>query len=555
MKKWTALFLAALLVLLALTGCAQQTANTAPDAAATPLATEAPAPVPVPEVKDLIVLYTNDIHCGNNDAAEYETIAAYKRALQDMGYDVLLVDAGDYVQGGPIGTVSKGAYLIDIMNETGYDLATVGNHEFDYGMEQFNTLVSQASFPIVSCNFMDLKTNQPVLDSYKIFDFNGHKIAFVGVTTPVTITSSTPAYFQDETGAFIYGFCQDKDGSGLYGQVQASVDAARAEGADIVALVAHLGISESTSPWTSSEVITNTTGVNAVIDGHSHSVVNSDEVKASDGQTVLLTQTGTKLQNIGIMRISAEGKISVGLDETTMISFVDKLNSEYSEQMKKVVANSEVDLVINDPKTDVRIVRNAETNLGDLCADAYRYVAGSDVAFINGGGVRAKLKAGDLTYADIINVHPFGNQICVIEATGQQILDALEFGARAVPEEVGGFLQVSGMTYEIDVKTPSTVQTDENKMFVSVEGERRVKNVKVGEADIDPAKTYTLACHDYLLLNQGDGYTMFKDNVVLKNQFMLDNQVLITYITEELGGVVGQDYANPYGQGRIIENN
>ena len=515
-----------------------------------------PTPQPVAPAegqKDLFILYTNDVHCGNNDATEYETLAGYKRALTDAGYQVLLADAGDYIQGGPIGTVSKGGYLIDIMNQLGYDVATVGNHEFDYGMEQFNNIVQQAKFSIISCNFMNLKENKPVLDAYQIFSYGGHKIAFVGVTTPSTITSSTPSYFQDENGNYLFGFCQDETGKALYAQVQSSVDAARGAGADIVILLSHLGIAQSSSPWMSTDVIANTTGIDAVIDGHSHSVVNCEEVTAQDGRKVLLTQTGTKLANVGIMRISPDGKLTAGLDETSIISFIDDINSEYSETMKQVVAHTDVDLVINDPATDVRIVRNAETNLGDLCADAYRYVAGSDVAFINGGGVRAKLSKGDLTFADIINVHPFGNQICVVEATGQQILDALEFGARDVPEENGGFLQVSGMSYEIDLNVPSSVKTDENKMFLSVEGARRVKNVMVGEEEIDPQKTYTLACHDYLLLNQGDGYTMFKNNVVLKNQFMLDNQVLITYMTQQLGGVVGEDYADPYGQGRIVE--
>ncbi|MEG0124707.1 MAG: bifunctional UDP-sugar hydrolase/5'-nucleotidase [Clostridia bacterium] len=534
MKKFLALFLALAMML---TGAAALA--------------EAPA-----LSKDVVVLYTNDVHCGVDEALGYVGLASYRDKLLDEGNYVTLVDCGDAIQGEPIGTLSTGSYPIDLMNKVGYDVAIPGNHEFDYGMERFLELTKAASFPYVCANFVSVPENKPIFDAYKILDYDGVKIAFVGITTPKTITSSTPAYFQDKDGKFIYGFQQDKDGKALYACVQAAVDAARAEGANYVVALAHLGISAETAPWMSTDVILNTTGIDVMLDGHSHSVLPCEKVKNLDGKEVLLSSTGTKLHHIGELRIATDGTMTTSLvnwndDVATAIGDIQK---SFEELVNQVVAKSDVDLTIMEPGSDpaVRLVRAAETNLGDLCADAYRAMSGADVAIVNGGGIRTNIKAGDVTFNDILKVHPFGNALCMVEASGQEILDALEMGARVVPEENGGFLQVSGMTYEIHTYVPSSVKLDDNGMFVSVDGDYRVKNVKVGDADLDLAKTYTLSCHDYLLKNAGDGYTMFQDNPLLLDVIMLDNQVLINYITKSLGGVVGADYAEPYGQGRIV---
>lgn len=508
--------------------------------------------------KDLVILYTNDVHCAVDDTIGYAGVAAYKAQLESAGNYVLLVDAGDAIQGGPIGTMSDGEYLVDIMNTTGYDIAVPGNHEFDYGMDKFLALAEKAEYEYISANFTDLSTNKTVFNPYTIKEFNGVKVAFVGVCTPKTLTSSTPAYFMNEAGEFVYGFAQDDTGAALYNCVQTAVDSAKKAGADYVIAVTHLGIAAETSPYMSTELIENTNGIDAVLDGHSHSVLECERVKNKDGEFVLLSSTGTKLQNFGMMVISKSGNISTGLvkafdtKDATVEASIKEIKAKYEEVLNEVVAKSEVDLVINDPKTDTRIVRNAETNLGDLCADAYRAVAGADIGFVNGGGIRAAIKKGDITYGDILTVQPYGNSVCMVEATGQEILDALEMGARVVPSESGGFLQVSGLTYAIDTKVKSTVEMDENGMFVKVGGEYRVKDVKVGDADLDLTKTYTLASHDYLLKNGGDGYTMFTDNVMLKDTIMLDNQALLAYIKGELKGVVGQAYAEPYGIGRIV---
>ena len=516
--------------------------------------------------QDVVVLFTSDVHCGVDQGFGYAGLAAVRDNLAKTNH-VLLVDNGDSIQGEPIGTMTTGESNIELMNAVGYDIATIGNHEFDYGMDRFLELTKKANFPYISANFMH--NDELVFAPYVIKEFDGVKIAFVGITTPKTTTSSTPKYFQDETGKFVYTFCQDETGEKLYAAVQKAVDDARAEGAAYVVAMAHLGIEGESAPWMSTDVIANTTGINALLDGHSHSILEQEKVKNKDGEEVLLAACGTKLQAIGYLRISAkDGSMATGLykwDTSNAVSLPDligldnevatKVNEAMdtlNEKLGEVVAKSAVDLVISDPETDVRIVRTAETNLGDLCADAYRDQSGADVAFVNGGGIRVKIAAGDITLNDILKVHPFGNALCVVEATGQQILDALEWGSRVVPEETGGFLQVSGLTYEIHTYIESSCTADENGLFTGVTGEYRVKNVKVGGEDLDVNKTYTLACHDYLLKNAGDGFTMFQQDTLLQDSVKLDNQVLIDYITGTLNGVVGEAYANPYGQGRIV---
>ena len=517
---------------------------------------------------DIVVLFTNDIHCGVDQGFGYAGLASFRDKLVADGNTVTLVDVGDAIQGEPIGTISTGSHIIDIMNQVGVELAIPGNHEYDYGMERFMELVEMANFPYLSANFN--KEGELIFAPYKILEYGDVKIAYVGVTTPQTTTTSTPAYFQNEAGEFIYGFMPGDNGNELYAGVQKAVDAARAEGATYVIVLAHLGISAESSPWMSTELITNTTGINVVLDGHSHSVIPSETVKNKDDEDVLLSSTGTKFANIGVLRINADGAMSTSLlgwdqeTETMMRSLpfwsvdvesvINNIKAEFEEQLNQVVAKSEVELIINMPDTDppVRIIRTAETNLGNLCADAYRAQAGSDVAIVNGGGIRVAIPAGDITYGNILSVHPFGNALCMVEATGQEIIDALEMGSRAIPGESGGFLHVSGMTYEINTEIESSIVTTPEGLFESAPGERRVQNVKVGGEPIDLEKTYTLASHNYLLKNAGDGYTMFQDNVLLLDEIMLDNQVLMNYIIQSLDGVVGAEYAEPFGEGRII---
>ena len=518
--------------------------------------------------KDLVVLFTSDVHCGIDQGFGYAGLVAIRDNLKKTNH-VLLVDNGDAIQGEPVGTMTTGDAIITLMNSVGYDIAIPGNHEFDYGMDRFLELAKKARFPYISCNFN--KEGELVFEPYVIKEFDGVKVAFVGVTTPKTITSSTPKYFQDDDGNYIYGFMQDDTGEGVYNAVQTAVDAAREAGAQYVVALGHVGNEETCAPWTYADIIANTTGIDAFLDGHSH---DTDQVtmKNADGVDVVRSACGTKLGGVGWLKIeAATGKLTTGLYtwdnavsapellgiQNNASQAVKAATTALNQKLGQKVAKSAVDLTIYDPEAvdqsgkPIRIVRNAETNLGDLCADAYRDQSGADIAFVNGGGVRTSLKAGDITLGDILKVHPFGNAMCVVEATGQQILDALEFGARNVPGESGGFLQVSGLTYEIHTYIESTATTDSNGMFTGVTGEYRVKNVMVDGKPLELDKVYTLASHNYMLKNGGDGFNMFMDCKLLVDESILDNQVLINYISGSLEGVIGQAYADPDGQGRL----
>ena len=543
MKKFLALILSVMMLL----GCVA-------------MAEEAPAGL----TKNVVILFTSDAHAGIDQGWGYAGVAAIRDGLA-VNNHVVLVDNGDAIQGETIGTLTNGKAVIELMNEVGYDLAVPGNHEFDYGMSNFLMLSGEvAQYPYLSANFT--YQDKPVFNPYVIKEFDGVKIGFVGVTTPKTITSSTPAYFQDENGNFVYGFCQDDTGAKFYAAIQSAVDAARAEGAQYIIICGHLGTEETCEPYTSIDVIYNVSGIDAVLDGHAHETMPSNIVKGKDGKDVVRVACGTKLANVGALTITPDGKLSSELYtwqnsvapaevfglKGNVVDAVNEKIASLDEIRQTVVAFTENTLYINDPETNVRIIRNAETNLGDLCADAYRALSGADVAFVNGGGVRAQIPAGNITLEQIYNVHPFGNIMCMVEVSGQQILDALEWGSRNNPGETGSFLHVSGLTYEIHTYVPSSAQSDENGMFAGVTGEYRVKNVTIGGEPLDVNKTYTLASHNYMLKNSGDGYSMFKGANLLIDETLIDNQVLITYITVNLGGVVGEEYANPYGQGRII---
>ena len=557
----------AVILSLCLSACGgTKTAQT--ETANTPAAQEVEA-APPEQNGEVYVLFTSDVHCGIEQGFGYIGLQQVRDALEAKGFVTILVDDGDAIQGEALGTLSKGESMIDLMNALHYDVAIPGNHEFDYGMERFLELAEKAEFPYISCNFNH--EGELVFPPYVIKEAAGMKIAFVGVTTPQTITSSTPVYFQNDAGEFVYGFMQDASGEALYAAVQGAVDAARAEGADLVYVMGHMGMGESYRPYSYADVLENTNGINVFLDGHSHDT-EQVEMKNKDGETVVRSACGTKLNCIGYSHISAEKEVVEtgiwswpnGTSAPELLNLQNAMTEpvaaetrEIEEQLSQVVARNDVLLTINDPVevtpsgSPVRMVRRAETNLGDLCADALRVVADADIALVNGGNVRKNLEKGDITYGDILAVHPFGNEICLIRATGQQILDALEWGVHSTPDEFGGFLQVSGMSYEVDLSVPSGCKTDEQNMVIGIEGERRVRNVLVGGEPIDPAALYTVAGANYTLLQNGDGFTAFNGAELLQECVMIDNQLLIDYIKEHLNGEIGGEYADSLGQGRI----
>lgn len=518
------------------------------------------------------ILFTSDVHCGVDAGFGYAGLAQIRDDLEAQGYQVILVDDGDFLQGAPIGSVDQGESIIEIMNQVGYDIVIPGNHDFDYGVDRLLELVSESDFEYLSCNFTH--EDELVFAPYTIVNANGIDIAFVGVTTPKTISTVRPAFFQDDDGEYIYGFMEeDQTGEAVYEAVQNAVDEAREEGADLVYLMAHLGNQGVCSPWTYADVLSNTTGIDVCLDGHSH----DDEqvvMLNADGEEVTRSAVGYRMDCIGYSHIGADGEIIetgiwtwtntesapdlLNITNDTSV-FIEEIMAQYEDSLNVVIGTSSVNLTINDPNVEdeegnpVRMVRRAETNLGDFCADAMRDQSGADIALLTGGSVRTDVGLGDVTYGDLADVFPFGDDLVIVEMTGQQILDALEWGARALPDEAGAFLQVSGLSYEVDVSVESGCVSDEDNCLQSIVGDRRVSNVMVGDDPIDEDATYTVCIQDYLI-DEGDGFTMFAEGEIINDSVILDLQALINYLTETLGGEIGEQYADPYGQGRIVIN-
>ena len=547
------------------------------------------------EKSEVTILYTNDVHTYIDKQAPeltYAAIAALKQSYQNAGKKVLLVDAGDHVQGTAYGSMDEGASIIELMNAAGYDVATPGNHEFDYGMDRAKELMRDADFPYLSCNWVDLRTNLRVLPEIKVFVRGGVRIAFVGITTPETFTKSTPAYFMNKAQTkYIYDILGGEDGQKLYSAVQKAVDKAKCL-ADVVIGLGHLGVDPSSSPWTSEEVIAHTTGFDAFIDGHSHTVMENKQVADASGRLVTLTQTGSYFANVGEMTIAPDGTIS-----TRLVSTYDQEDpavaaeqaawvSSVDEMLGEKIAVADTKFYITDPATGKRRIRSGETNLGDFVADGiYTYFneveqLHCDIAIMNGGGIRSDEDAGYWTFKTCKQVSPFGNVACLMSVTGKQIQDALEFAARFVGpdgQENGGFLHVAGATYEIHTDIPNTVQTDDKNVWIgSATGTPRVQNVKIYDrangtyVPLDENKTYALAGMNYTLRNLGDGFAMFDGAELIKDYVSEDYLVMSTYAMT-FGGVDAEglphlssansvlaeypgyllDYENPYGAGRI----
>ncbi|WP_162611520.1 5'-nucleotidase C-terminal domain-containing protein [Gordonibacter urolithinfaciens] len=516
------------------------------------------------------ILHTNDVHCGvdetfdkegNATSIGYAGLSAIKKETEAAfgAGNVALVDAGDAVQGKPIGTLSEGSYLVDIMNQVGYDVAVPGNHEFDYGMDRLRYLVNRSNAAYTSCNFDNLSAGKTEFAPYVMEAYGPTKVAYVGITTPETLTASNPAHFKDADGNLAYGFCQDETGQELYDCVQQTVDDARAAGADYVVALAHLGERGVAAQWRASTVIANTSGIDVVIDGHSHEQYER-RVANEDGEEVVLAQTGTQLQTCGKIVIDpATDTISAELvkppvtQDAGTAAFIKGIEDELGKTLDAVVARSEVKLRAYEDDGFTWAVRTRETNLGDLVADAFRAELGADIGLANGGGIRSDVAPGEVTYGDAIAVLPFANALCMVEATGQAIVDALEMGVRNLPEPSGSFLQTSGLSFEVRTDVPSPVKLDAEGAFAGADGPRRVQNVRVNGQPIDLGATYTVASITYLLRDGGDGFSMFEDANVLVAEQGLDYEALISFIQNDLGGVVAADstYANENGAGRI----
>ena len=610
-KRLLSILFVNVLVIMTLVGCGNSKAGTSADNTQTEADTEIAEENAYAD--DIVILYTNDVHTYVDGPISYDVIAAVKNELQKKYGYVYLVDAGDHIQGTAYGSMDNGETIIKMMNTAGYDVATLGNHEFDYGMFGCMKAIDMAEYPYVSCNFhneADGACGENVLNSYELLSAGEENIAIIGITTPETITKTTPAYFQDEEGNFIYGIAGGEDGSELYAAVQKAIEEAKAAGATKVIALGHLGDDISSSPWTSEETIANVTGLDAFIDGHSHSIVENMEVADKDGNKVLLTQTGQYFDRIGMMVIDAEtGEITTDFieckeiladDNETVEGYelcsdiyegtelvadaeVQKIKdawiAEIDEKLGQKVGTAEVVLDNYDTEGN-RMVRGQETNTGDFCTDALYYLFDGmemdvDVSIMNGGGIRNKAITGEITYKTCKDIHTFGNVACLQTVSGQQILDALEWGSKQLGtgEESGGFLQVSGLTYHIDTSIPCTVQEDENGIWTGgPTGEYRVHDVMIYNKetneweDLKLDGEYNLAGYNYTLRDLGDGFAMFDGAVNVLDYVMEDYMVLANYVQGFENGAIGADnspllkkysgliinYSDTPGSGRIM---
>ncbi len=495
----------------------------------------------------IVILYENDVHCA---VEGYSKLAAMKNELKSEYEYVGVVSSGDFVQGGTLGAVSKGEYIVELMNLVGYDAIALGNHEFDYTISRLTELYELSETKYISCNFAKIGEEKTYFEPFTIVSYGDIDIAYIGITTPETITSARPSQFKSENGEIIYTFNESR----LHEVVQENIDEATKAGADYVIALSHVGYDESGKLNDITDIIENTDGLDVVLDAHSHSVIEEKIIKDKSGDDVLLTSTGTGFENIGKLTI-ANGEFDTELIETETYTktdadvdaYIAEINEGYAELGNRKIGESKVELITHDEE-GVRLVRTSETNLGNLCSDALFFVTNADVSYVNGGGLRAPIKSGDMTFNDIYSVFPFNNRIVTAEVTGQVLLDMLEMSMISYPEEDGAFPHMSGITFSVNKSIPSSIKVDENGFFTKVDGDYRVYNVKVLDKEsgnykaLELDRKYILAAADYYILNFGSGMSMFKDAKVVESEGMLDVEVLERYITDNLNGVIGEEY-------------
>ena len=531
---------------------------------------------------DIIILHTNDVHCGVRDTIGYDGLMLYKKQLEKKYNNVIVVDAGDHIQGGPVGLITSGIAIIEMMNKLDYKVATLGNHEFDYGIEELKECEKALNCSYISINYCFHKNKTSIYPAYKVINISDIKIGFIGVATPQTLSKTYLISLLDEDGDPVYDFLTENKSKELYDKIQKTIDQLREEGVDYIIILGHLGIGgDALEENTSAGVVKNLKGVDAFIDGHSH-LVYSQTTPDIDSKNVILAQTGTKLGNIGVLTIHQNGSLThenikkvpydPDLAEQTlnvtrnkeevyvdkeMNAFINETYDSFSEVLNTVVGYTPFPLTVYknaSESTDghTQLSRYGENGLCNLVSDSFRVKGNADVTIMNAGTVRSDINQGNITYQDIINTMPFSNDVLVKEISGQTILDALEFGVRNYPAPTSRFPQVSGITYKIDTSINSSVVVDENEMFQSIDGERRVYNVKINGTDLDVNKNYTIASHSFIL-GGGDGYAMFSNCPIIKTAFGVDNEVLLNYIMDDLQGEIPSKYSKT--ENRIVKTN
>ena len=527
------------------------------------LVSSAWADEPKPLNGKTVILHTNDVH---GSIELYAKVAAMKGDYEAQGAQVILADAGDYSQGTVYVSVNKGKDAVTMMNAAGYDVATIGNHEFDYGYAQLKSNLDSAAFKVVCANV--LQDGSPVFDAYTMINKGGVQVAFVGLETPEAQTKANPALIQGLT--FLAG-------DEMYAAVQTQVDAAKTAGADIVIVLTHLGVDSSSEPNTSYDLYEKVTGIDFIIDGHSHTVM----TKGPEGEPI--QSTGTALNNIGVITIdNATKKIEsnelipiwhteeVDGDNVTVYDYtksdetvanaakaiIDPIDADYGQKF----AESAVDL--NGAKAPGN--RTEETNLGDLITDAMMWAIktkapGVDmnnaVAITNGGGIRAAIAKGDITKKDVNTVLPFGNTLAVVYVKGSELLEALEVSTYCTPKSLGGFPQFAGMEVELNTacEYDANDTTYPGSTYFGPKSINRITIKTVNGKAFDKDATYAVITNNFLAAG-GDTYYAFAAAQTQFDTGLPLDEILMEYITVELNGVVTDKYAAPQGRLTIVND-
>ena len=526
---------------------------------------------------DIIILHTNDVHCGLLDNIGYDGLMLYKKELQKKYKYVLTVDIGDHIQGDTIGVLSKGLDIIDIMNKIGYDVATIGNHEFDFGLESLEKCYKALNCGYISANYCYRKNKTSIYPQYMIKKVGTKNIGFIGILTPTTLAKTYLSRIVDENGQMVYDFLTENEGQELYDTIQKYINEVKSKGADYIIILSHLGNDvDNLKQYAISTLINHISGVNAVLDGHTHQVYNINSTDKENNEVPII-QVGTKLSNLGILKITngtikseiiseipKPDKVKDAIEvkrsnnkkrwvDKDMNEYINNIIDSHSDELNEVIGKLNFDLIINlDPNDQHKqISRSEESTLGDLITDAIRVAGEGNMSIMSAGSIRTDLKKGNITYKNILDILPFSNNIIVKEVLGQDILDALEYGVRFLPEKSPKFPQVSGISFKVDITFESTIEVDDNDMFVKVKGDRRVYDAKIGKKKINPKEKYRISFDNYIGAG-GDGYSMFRNYEETFNTLKTDNEAFISYIKEDLKGIVPDNYKST--QGRIIIN-
>lgn len=502
----------------------------------------------------IVIIHTNDVHGG--DVAVEGTSIGIAGVLQLVneyeaaGAEVLLISAGDSIQGDPLVNLSKGLTAIEFMNLAGYDMMVPGNHEYDFGYQNLAELEDAANFPFVSANIIDKETGLAEYRENIMFETKHGKVGVFGLTTPETLTKANP------NNVASLNFLAGEE---MYKIAREQVAELKAAGAKYIVCVAHLGVDAGSEPNKATDVLDKVAGIDLMIDGHSHSVLDGEKYNG-----IVLASTGSRLSNVGIVTIEGE-TIESKLISAEAFSRVDSVANEVINKRA-----AEIDLLLSEKFATTEVfldgnrapgVRTQETNLGDFSADAIMWAANQAIgggvvgAITNGGGIRTSIEIGDVTMKDMKTVFPFGNTISTVQLTGKQLVEVLEASTFSIPESIGAFPQVAGIEFTLNTVFPyaNGEQFPDSTYYAPANPGTRISKVKIAGEDLNLNKTYTIATNDFLAAG-GDTYYLFK-SLESHNTYVALEDALVNYTAEVLGGVISEEkYGKAAGRISIIED-